>query len=440
MIRAVLLVAAAARGARTRPATSSSARATPTRARGESRPIFLRGTTSDPLAIDLDAAATIDDVKHQIYELEEIPLDEQRLVYAGKGRLLAGNERLAALGGAMVLLFRKTPGREPRVYLETPELDSELRKYAVSYDYDDGTRRVEYANGTVAENRPQEGKTIQTEPDGSTYEYAGFNFPGPPTKRIIKRAVYADSKAFFFSDGAMYSEFFNGTTAAAAPLDGLGRLTHANGSVVVSYFKGLDELHTRVRVDDDGLAIQEFADGATVPFNVSSPTYRTFVDMWGSSFHGMLDAETFRLAVEDDFRVLAFMSRVVRSTWLLYVYFVLVFLGQVVAPFYWKASAAWWASGPARRRALDACRTWTGLLATLVCCAVGGSCLSALGAGWISPALNCLDAFGYLRTIYVVTERLYTPFEGTDGVFAKVGLPLRSALLMVSSDPLDPYR
>ena len=85
--------------------------------------------------------------------------------------------------------------------------------------------------------------------------------------------------------------------------------------------------------------------------------------MWGSSFHRMLDAETFRLVVEDDFRVLAFMSRVVRSTWLLYVYFVLVFLGQVVAPFYWKASAAWWASGPARRRALDACRTWTGLLA-----------------------------------------------------------------------------
>ena len=152
-----------------------------TRAGGESRPIFLRGTTSDPLAIDLDAATTVDDVKHQLYELEEIPLDEQRLVYAGKGRLLAGDERLAALGGAMVLLFRKTPGREPRVYLETPELDSELRKYAVSYDYDDGTRRVEYVNGTVAENRPQEGKTIQTEPDGSTYEYAGFNFPGPLT-------------------------------------------------------------------------------------------------------------------------------------------------------------------------------------------------------------------------------------------------------------------
>ena len=83
MIRAVLLVAVAARGS----------------AGGESRPTFLRGTTNEYLAIDLDAATTIDDVKHQIYELEEIPLDEQRLVYAGKDRLLAGDERLAELGG-----------------------------------------------------------------------------------------------------------------------------------------------------------------------------------------------------------------------------------------------------------------------------------------------------------------------------------------------------
>ena len=60
MIRVVLLVAVAARG------TGAA-----------SRPIFQRGLPPhDNFAIDLDAATTVDDVKNQIYELEEIPLAE----------------------------------------------------------------------------------------------------------------------------------------------------------------------------------------------------------------------------------------------------------------------------------------------------------------------------------------------------------------------------
>ena len=420
MIRAVLLVAAAARGA-------------------GGQPIFGRGTTFEKLAVDLEGATTIDDIKHQLYELEEIPLDEQRLVYAGKGLLFKGHERLAALDGVTVLLFRQVPEGERRVYLEYPMLDHELHKFAMWSDYDDGTHRIDYVNGSVATNS-LDGKWVFTEPDGSTSEYAFSHRPGPRSKWFSNLTADEDSTTYSFGDGSKHVEFVNGTTAAMTLRDGLHRTTYPNGSVVVSYFKGVDDVRTRVRVDGGGLAFQEFAFNATanvaVPFNASSPTYRAFVDEYGSSFHGMLDADTFRLVMEDDFRVLGLVSWVMRPTWLFYAYLVLVFLGQVGAPFYWKASAAWWASGPARRRALDACRTWTGLLATFVCCAVGGTCLSALGAGWIAPALNCLDAVGYLLTIYVVTERLYTPFEGTDGIFAKVGLPLRSALLMVSLDPL----
>ena len=233
MIRAVLLVAAAAaRGAG-----------------GESRPSFRRGLyPHDDLAIDLDVATTVDDVKHQIYELEEIPLAEQRLVYAGGGllRLLAGDERLAELGGIRVLLFHKMSGREPRMYFEAPLLDATLRKFAMKYDYDDGTLRVEYVNGTVIENL-LDGKWVQTEPDGSTYDYPGIRFPGPRTKDLVKRRTDNTGTAYFYDDGSVYREYFNGTTAAVDPFRDLGRLTHANGSVVSSvltYLKG-DELQAR---------------------------------------------------------------------------------------------------------------------------------------------------------------------------------------------------
>ena len=60
MIRAVLLVAVAARGAN-----------------AESGLIFRNGFTHELLAVDFDAATTINDVKPQLYELEEIPIDEQ---------------------------------------------------------------------------------------------------------------------------------------------------------------------------------------------------------------------------------------------------------------------------------------------------------------------------------------------------------------------------
>ena len=91
-------------------------------------------------------------------------------------------------------------------------------------------------------------------------------------------------------------------------------MTHANGSVVVSYFKG-DDVHTRVKTGGGGLAFQEFASNTTVSFNASSPTYRAFVDRWGSSFHGMLDADTFRQVVANDFRILALIS-LVAGSWL----------------------------------------------------------------------------------------------------------------------------
>ena len=172
MIRAVLLVAAAAaRGAG-----------------GESRPSFRRGLyPHDDLAIDLDVATTVDDVKHQIYELEEIPIDEQRLVYAGKGLLFKGHERIAAFDGDTVLLFRDVPQGERRVFFYIPLLDHELRKFAVWYDYNDGSHRVDYVNGTVAENRLN-GKWVQTEPDGSTHEIAGWLLPpGPPHKKFMKQ-------------------------------------------------------------------------------------------------------------------------------------------------------------------------------------------------------------------------------------------------------------
>ena len=71
----------------------------------------------------------------------------------------------------------------------------------------------------------------------------------------------------------------------------------------------------------------------------------------------MLDADTFRLVVADDFRVLALMS-LVASSWLSYVYIVFVFLRALAPRVYNKTSAAWWVSGPMRRRALDACRTY----------------------------------------------------------------------------------
>ena len=440
MIRAVLLVAAAAaRGAG-----------------GESRPSFRRGLyPHDDLAIDLDAATTVDDVKHQIYELEEIPLAEQRLVYAGGGllRLLAGDERLAELGGIRVLLFHKMPGREPRMYFEAPLLDATLRKFAMKYDYDDGTLRVEYVNGTVIENRLN-GKWVQTEPDGSTYDYPGILFPGPPTtKGLLKRFMFDDGKEYFYDDGSVYREYFNGTTAAVDLRGGLSRVTHVNGSVVSSvltYLKG-DELQARVYSPWSPLAFQEFADGARVSFNASSPTYRAFVDRWGFDFHRMLDADTFRQVVANDFRILALIS-LVAGSWLAYAYLALIFLSGGVPPFYYPASAAWWVSGPVRRRALDACRTWTGLLATLICCAVGGTCLSALGAGWIERALTWLDTVGGARNLAFVVGRLCAPLEGMDDYFDDnrrlrselrsptrrfdVGLLLRAALLATHTNPL----
>ena len=323
MILAVLLVAVAARGAG-----------------AASGPIFRNGLTYELLAVDLDAATTFDDVKPQLYELEEIPIDEQRLVYAGKGILFKGPEPLAALGGDTVLLFRHVPQGERRVYLETPLLDHELRKFAVWYDYNDGTNRVTYFNGTVAENRLN-GKWVQTEPDGSTHEIAGWRLPpGPPQKIFMKKTTDDDRTTFHFTDGSVHVEFVNGTTAAMSPRDGLGRMTHANGSVVVSYFKG-DEVQARIYSGGGALAFQEFADGATVSFNESSPTYRAFVDRWNSDFHRMLDADNFRLVVADDFRVLALISWVA-SSWLAYVYIVFVFLRAVALPVYYKASAAWW--------------------------------------------------------------------------------------------------
>ena len=440
MIRAVLLVAAAAaRGAG-----------------GESRPSFRRGLyPHDDLAIDLDAATTVDDVKHQIYELEEIPLAEQRLVYAGGGllRLLAGDERLAELGGIRVLLFHKMSGREPRMYFEAPLLDATLRKFAMKYDYDDGTLRVEYVNGTVIENL-LDGKWVQTEPDGSTYDYPGILFPGPPTtKGLLKRFMFDDGKEYFYDDGSVYREYFNGTTAAVDLRGGLSRVTHVNGSVVSSvltYLKG-DELQARVYSPWSPLAFQEFADGARVSFNASSPTYRAFVDRWGFDFHRMLDADTFRQVVANDFRILALIS-LVAGSWLAYAYLALIFLSGGVPPFYYPASAAWWVSGPVRRRALDACRTWTGLLATLICCAVGGTCLSALGAGWIERALTWLDTVGGARNLAFVVGRLCAPLEGMDDYFDDnrrlrselrsptrrfdVGLLLRAALLATHTNPL----
>ena len=433
MIRAVLLVAAAAR------------------AGAASRPIFQRGLPPhDNFAIDLDAATTVDDVKNQIYELEEIPLAEQRLLYAGGGllRLLAGDERLAELGGIRVLLFQSTPGREPRVFFEAPLLDAMLRKVAMKYDYDDGTLRLDYVNGTVIENS-LDGKWVQTEPDGSTYDYPGIRFPGPPTKGLFRRRMGDDGKAYFYDDGSVYREFFNGTTAAVNLRDGLSRVTHANGSIL-AYFKG-DELQARVYSPWSPLAFQEFADGARVSFNASSPTYQAFVDRWGFEFHRMLDADTFRQVVADDFRILALIS-LVAGSWLAYAYLALIFLSGGVPPFYYPASAAWWVSGPVRRRALDACRTWAGLLATLVCCAVGGSCLSALGAGWIERAITWMDDVGFYRNLAFVVGRLCAPLEGMDDYFDDnrrlrselrsptrrfdVGLLLRAALLATHTNPL----
>ena len=435
MIRAVLLVAVAARGAN-----------------AESGLIFRNGFTHELLAVDFDAATTINDVKPQLYELEEIPIDEQRLVYAGKGLLFKGHERIAAFDGDTVLLFRDVPPGERHAHLFWPLLDHELRKFAVWYDFNDGSHRMEYVNGTVAENQLN-GKWVQTEPDGSTHEYAGWRLPpGPPSRPFVKKTTEDDDMTtYHFRDGAVQVEFVNGTTAAMAPRDGLGRYTHANGSVVVSYFKG-DDVHTRVKTGFGGLAFQEFASNATVSFNASSPTYRAFVDRLGSSFHGMLDADTFRLVVADDFRVLALMS-LVASSWLSYVYIVFVFLRAVAPRVYNKMSAAWWVSGPVRRRALDACRTWAGLLATLVCCAVGGSCLSALATETNMDVLGwCLDTLGALRNLFFVSERLCAPFKGADGVFDDnrrrrgelpssrfdVGLLLRGALLATCIDPLLP--
>ncbi len=431
MIRAVLLVAAAAR------------------AGAASRPIFQRGLTHETLAVDLDAATTIDDVKHQLYELEEIPLAEQRLVYVHKNRQLAGDERLAALGGATILLFRKTPGREPRVWLETPLLDATLRKVAVSYDRDDGTLRVEYVNGTVIENL-LDGKWVQTEPDGSTYDYPGIRFPGPRTKDLVNRRTDNTGTAYFYDDGSVYREYFNGTTAAVDPFRDLGRVTHANGSIVASYYKD-SKLYAWIDWEADALALQKFVGGATVPFNASSPTYRAFVDRWGSEFHRMLDADTFRQVVANDFRILALIS-LVAGSWLAYAYLALIFLCGAVPPFYYPASAAWWVSGPVRRRALDACRTWTGLLATLVCCAVGGTCLSALGGGWIERAITWMDDVGFYRNLAFVVGRLCAPLKGMDDYFDDnrrlrselrsptrrfdVGLLLRAALLATHTNPL----
>ena len=60
------------------------------------------------------------------------------------------------------------------INLETPLLDHELRKFAVWYDYNNGTNRVTYFNGTVAENRLN-GTWVQTEPDGSTHEASGVH-------------------------------------------------------------------------------------------------------------------------------------------------------------------------------------------------------------------------------------------------------------------------
>ena len=50
------------------------------------------------------------------------------------------------------------------MFFEAPLLDATLRKFAMKYDYDDGTLRVEYVNGTVIENL-LDGKWVQTEPD-----------------------------------------------------------------------------------------------------------------------------------------------------------------------------------------------------------------------------------------------------------------------------------
>ena len=74
-----------------------------------------RLTPHDNFAIDLDVATTVDDVKHQIYELEDA-LAEQRLVYAGGGfydcsRATNGSRSSAASGSCCSTRHRARAAR-----------------------------------------------------------------------------------------------------------------------------------------------------------------------------------------------------------------------------------------------------------------------------------------------------------------------------------------
>ena len=138
--------------------------------------------------------------------------------------------------------------------------------------------------------------------------------------------MFDDGKAYFYDGGSVYRGTLQrdhrrrGPARRHEPRDARERLCRQ-----LAYFKG-DELPTaRVYSPWSPLAFQEFADGTGVSFNASSPTYRAFVDRWGFDFHRMLDADTFRQVVADDFRILALIS-LVAGSWLAYAYLALIFL------------------------------------------------------------------------------------------------------------------